>query len=130
MHVEGFHATVQPIATRTRGLLWTPMELTRDRKEAMIQRAAAPEGSHAPEIPTKCRGGSRLAKDGREKVTEWTIHHTTDGGHSVDRQEFRAFLQSKQGRDMIAKAAGAVRVQPLAGRRSRTPSSVDAQGQS
>ena len=66
-----------------------------------------------------------MAEGGRE-ITERTIHHTTDGGHSVDRQEFRAFLRSKQGRDMIAEAARAVRVQPPAKRKSRATSSDDA----
>ncbi len=63
-----------------------------------------------------------MSEDGKQKITEWTIHHTTDGGHSVDRREFSAFLQSKEGRDMIAKAADAVKVQPSAERRSRASS--------
>ena len=67
-----------------------------------------------------------MAEDGSEKITELTIHHTTDGGHSVDRQEFRAFLRSKRGRHMIAEAARTVRVQPSAGRTGRAPSSGDA----
>lgn len=53
-----------------------------------------------------------MARDDQPTITEWKIHHTTVGGHSVDRKQFGDFLRSDQGRSMIARAAKAVRIVP------------------
>lgn len=48
-----------------------------------------------------------MARDSQPTITEWRIHHTTAGGHSVDRKQFGDFLRSDQGQSMIARAAQA-----------------------
>lgn len=63
-----------------------------------------------------------MAEDGRAEITKWRIHHTTAGGHSVDRKQFGEFLRSAQGRDMIAEAAKAVRIGPRPPRERRDQS--------
>ena len=53
-----------------------------------------------------------MARDSQSTITEWKIHHTTAGGHSVDRKQFGDFLRSDQGRSMIVQAAKAVKINP------------------
>ena len=50
-----------------------------------------------------------MAQGSQPKITEWKIHHTVAGGHSVDRKQFGDFLRSDQGRSMITRAAEAVK---------------------